>query len=48
MSNEYLYETASNLYDGGWRYTDYTQLMIEYDFSEEEATTICEILESFE
>lgn len=48
MSSEYLYEVASNLYDGGWRSADYNQLITEYDFSEEEATAICDILESFE
>lgn len=48
MTNECLYEVASNLYDGGWRSADYKQLITEYDFSEEEATAICEVLESFE
>lgn len=48
MRSENLYEVASNLFDGGWRSSDYNLLITEYDLSEDEAEAICEILESFE
>lgn len=49
MTNEIeLRETASNLYDGGWRASDREYLKAEYDFSEYELDIICEALLDFE
>lgn len=36
---------AEALYDGGWRAEDRTQLMTEFDLSEEEANVIADELE---
>lgn len=42
------YEMAVALYDAGWRHTDNEEMIAEYNFTEEEAETICKELESIE
>lgn len=37
-------DTASALYDGGWRAEDRDWLIDEYELSEEEADAICNLL----
>lgn len=37
-------DTASALYDGGWRAEDRDWLIDEYELSEEEADAICKLL----
>lgn len=43
-----FYESAYVLYDGGWRAEDKEDIMEEYDFTAEEASTICEVLAEME
>lgn len=38
----------ADLYDGGWRASDYEQLKAEYDLDEEEAAGICAALAELE
>lgn len=41
-------EDAKALYDGGWRGTDYEELMTEYQLTSKEAYEICIRLEEME
>ena len=41
-------DTASALYDGGWRAEDRDWLIDDYELTEEEADTICEYLKRYE
>jgi hypothetical protein len=43
-----IYSSAAALYDGGWRADDRDELIAEYDLTEEEADTICEMLREYE
>lgn len=43
-----LYDSASFLFDGGWRSDDRELLIAEYDLSLEEADEICSYLAEFE
>lgn len=45
ISNQY---TAAALYDGGWRSSDYEDLMTEYALTAEEAACICAELAKYE
>lgn len=36
--------SVAALYDGGWRCTDYDELIAEYDLTDEEARTLCAAL----
>lgn len=36
-----FYESAANLYDGGWRAEDRDELITEYGLTESEADEIC-------
>lgn len=45
ISNQY---SAAALYNGGWRYSDYEDLMREYNLTAEEATYICAKLAEYE
>ena len=40
--------SAAALYDGGWRAEDKEDLIAEYQFTEEEADELCEILAEFD
>lgn len=40
--------SAAALYDGGWRSEDKEDLIEEYQLTEEEANTICDILAEIE
>lgn len=42
------YDTADNLYAGGWRAEDREALIAEHDLSEEEADLICNRLKMYE
>lgn len=42
------FETASNLYDGGWRASDRDELKQEHGLTDEEANAICDELSKFE
>lgn len=39
---------AAALWDGGWRAEDKEELIAEYDFTEEEADVIVELLKKYE
>ena len=41
-------DIAANLYDGGWRAADREQMIGYYTLTEDEAGTICELLEEYE
>ena len=41
-------ESAKALFDGGWRSTDYDQILSEYDFTREGAERICDALYDLE
>lgn len=43
-----IWEIATALYDGGWRWTDKDELIEEYELTEEEAGAICITLEDIE
>lgn len=43
-----LLSEADNLFDGGWNSTDKELLVHEFQITEEEAETLCEILAWFE
>lgn len=43
-----FYEMASALYAGGWKYTDKSELIKEYDLSLFQANEICYWLREFE
>lgn len=45
ISNQF---TAATLYDGGWRSSDYEDLMREYDLTPAEAACICAKLAEYE
>ena len=44
-NNQY---TVAALYDGGWRSTDFDELKIAYEMTEEEAASICDALDIIE
>lgn len=48
MTNFEISSMAAALYDGGWRAEDREDLIAEYELTEEEATAICNMLESYE
>ena len=41
-------DIARSLYDGGWRCEDLNDIMEEYEYSYEEASEICQVLEVLE
>lgn len=41
-------DTASSLYDGGWRAEDRDWLIDEYELTEEEADAICKLFDLYE
>ena len=42
------YETASQLYDGGWTSEDCDEIVAEYGLSARDASRICAIIATFE
>lgn len=49
MTREDIFNNdAPALYDGGWRSSDRTQLIKEYELTEDEADMMCEALEELE
>ena len=42
------WDSASALYDGGWRSSDREMLRDEYDLSDEQLDLICEILDTLD
>jgi hypothetical protein len=48
MDTREVFDTACNLYGGGWRAGDKDWLIDEYEITEEEAEMLCEALEEIE
>lgn len=47
-ANPLIREFAKALFDGGWRSTDYDQILSEYDFTNDEVALICDSLYDLE
>ena len=43
-----IFDSAAALFDGGWRAEDRDFLISEYDLTDDEADSICEVLAEFE
>jgi hypothetical protein len=48
MTTNEIYETASNLFDGGWKSCDLEEIKEEYELTDDEAVAICEELADIE
>lgn len=46
--NNFDFDSAISLYDGGWRSSDKEQLAAEYELTDNETQKICDLLEKLE